>query len=165
MTVEKPRCANCGDELSGRGTAGVDGLRYCSYRRSCRQAKYAARRAGRMDRPPETEDRPCSHCGTLLPARAKRSTDLPIGRWCRDKNACNIARREAVHVYRSQQNLVKDALILECPACGLADAREGIWHPAADASGPCTGTGSSKVSGHILREVWPDLMAQIAAKK
>lgn len=158
----KPRCAFCGDELSGRGPASpVDGKRFCSSKRSCIAARARLRREQRLG-PPEMEERPCSACGITLPARPARSTDSPLGRWCPTSRKCQAARARHLYNVGVAERRFAEAAIVECPTCGLPDAREGFPHvtPAADPA-PCTNQGwwVEPIYDHIARNAWPDLLA------
>lgn len=155
---EAPRCAHCGAELSIRGTAGADGKRYCSSNRDCIRARDRNRRAAKLG-PLSAEDmetRPCSNCGRQLPARPKRATDSPLGRWCRDSTACRKAREHAPEKLQHDQ-MVYDrckeiheeywaAEVVDCDGCGQAGKRVGFSHEAEGTmTGVCKALGQQRL--------------------
>lgn len=155
---ENPTCAHCGDPLSRRGTSDATGARYCSTKRECRRARdRAAYRRRFPDVSDGVEDRPCSHCGAELPARPKRPTDDPIGRWCRDSKPCRTAKAKAPSLERQREFyrlgaasherfFAAEPTICDCGAEGPR-VRLGFAHPSARYEGSnCTHLGLSAVA-------------------
>lgn len=157
---EAPHCANCGARLSGRGTASpIDGKRFCTNKRPCINAKNTLRRQQRLG-PLDLETRPCSWCGATLPHRPKRETDTPLGRWCSDKPVCKNQGRDALDMHQRRVDEFAAAEIVECPECGLADARVGWQHfipgSAHWCAGPNRGEWWRAPDVLMTLQAWPD---------
>lgn len=154
---EKPHCALCGAELSGRGTASpIDGKRFCTNKRACINAKGALRRQQRLG-PLDLETRPCSWCKVSLPHRPRRSTDSMLGRWC-DKPICKNQGRDALFMHDRAVDDFASAEIVECPKCGLSDARVGWVHFTPSGIDFCTGPDAAWTRAPdivIYFEAWP----------
>lgn len=157
-------CAHCGDPVSARGTTAADGKRFCTSKRDCINAKQALRRAQRLG-PPAMERRPCSSCGAQLPARPARKTDTVLGRWCRESRVCQEARTYAIAHHMWKMSVLDEAPVVECPTCGLVDAREDWMHLDPNTFELCDNGGAwPKAIDHLVAiKLWNDVYRAAAA--